>query len=47
MEYRKTINLLDNTSNLPSKVLPRNCAEISDEFRGTCSTSSLMNLKLQ
>ena len=35
MEYQKIINLLDNTSNQPSKFRTKNWVEISDESRGT------------
>ena len=37
MEYQKTANLLDNTSNQPSKFRTKNCVEINDESRGTYS----------
>ena len=46
MEYQKIINLLDNTSNEPSKFRTRNWAEINDESRGTYTSNSI-NLKLQ
>ena len=35
MEYQKIINLLDNTSNQPSKFRTKNWVEINDESRGT------------
>ena len=35
MEYQKIINLLDDTTNQPSKFKTRNCAEINDESRET------------
>ena len=35
MEYQKIANLLDNTSNQPSKFRTRNWVEINDESRGT------------
>ena len=35
------MNLLDNTSNQPSKFMTINWAEIKDESRGTCSTSMI------
>ena len=41
MEYQKIMNLLDNTSNQPSKFMTINWAEIKDESRGTCSTSMI------
>ena len=34
MEYQKIRNLLDNTSNQPSKFRTKNCIEIIDESRG-------------
>ena len=34
MEYQKIINLLDNTTNQPSKFRTRNWVEINDELRG-------------
>ena len=34
MEYQKIINLLDNTSNQPSKFKTKNWVEINDESRG-------------
>ena len=36
MEYQKIANLLDNTSNQPSKLRTKSCFEINDESRGTC-----------
>ena len=35
MEYQKTINLLDNTSNQPSKFRTKTWVEVNDESRGT------------
>ena len=40
MEYQNIINLLDNTTNQPSKFWTRNRVEINNESRGTCSTHS-------
>ena len=40
MEYQKIVNLLDNTSNKPSKFRTKNCVEINDESRGTYNTNS-------
>ena len=50
MEYQKIINLLDNTSNHPSKFSTKNWVEINDDSRGTYSTNNLklmnsLNLK--
>ena len=33
MEYQKIINLLDNTSNKPSKFRAKNLVEITDDWR--------------
>ena len=33
MEYKKIINLLDDTMNQPSKFRRRNCVEINDESK--------------
>ena len=35
MEYKKTINLSDNTPNQPNKLKTKNWVEINDESRGT------------
>ena len=40
MEYQKTINLLDNTPNPPTKFRTKNYVEINDEVRGTDNTNS-------
>ena len=34
MEYQKIINLLDDTTNQPSKFITKNWVEINDELRG-------------
>ena len=39
MEYQKTMNLLDNTSNQPSKFRENNGVEINDESRKTYNTN--------
>ena len=41
MEYQKIANLLDNTSNQPSKFKTRNWVEINDESRGTYTGNSI------
>ena len=41
MEYQKIANLLDNTSNQPSKFRTRNWVEINDESRGTYTDNSI------
>ena len=35
MEYRKIINLLDNTPNQPTKFRTKDLVEINDNSRGT------------
>ena len=44
MEYQKIANLLDNTSNQPSKFGTRNWDKINDESRGT-HTNNDINFK--
>ena len=46
MEYQEIINLLDNTSNQPSKFRTRNWLEINDESRRTCNVNSQMKFKI-
>ena len=45
MECQKIANLLDNTSNKPSKFRMKNWVEINDESRGTCSVNRQVNFK--
>ena len=45
MEYQKIINLLDNTTNEPSKLRTRNWVEINDESRGTYNVSNQIKFK--
>ena len=45
MEYRKIINLLDNTPNQPSKFRTRNWFEINDEAQGTYHFSNQIKFK--
>ena len=45
MEYQKTINLLDNTPNQPSKFRPKNWVEINDDSRGTYNSNSQIKFK--
>ena len=33
MKYQKTMNILDDTTNQPSKFRTRNCVEINDESK--------------
>ena len=35
MKHKKTIDLLDNTLNQPSKFRTKNCVDINDEACGT------------
>ena len=41
MEYEKIANLLDNTSNQPSKFRTKNWVEINDESRGTYTSNDI------
>ena len=41
MEYPKIANLLESTSDNPSKFRTRNCVEINDESRGNYANSDL------
>ena len=45
MEYQKITNLLDNTSNQPSKSRIKNWVEINDESRGTYYVTSEIRFK--
>ena len=45
MEYKKTIDLLDNTPNEPSKFRTKNWVEINDDSRGTDNTNSQIKFK--
>ena len=45
MEYQKIANLLNNTSNQPSKFRTKNCVEINDESRGPYSVNRQLNFK--
>ena len=45
MEYQKIINLLENTSNQPSKFRIKNWVEINDESRETYNTNSQIKFK--
>ena len=46
MEYQKIINLLDNTSNQPSKFRTKSWFEIYDDSRGMYNTNSQIKFKL-
>ena len=45
MEYEKIINLLDNTSNQPSRFRTKNWVEIRDDPRGTYDINSQLKYK--
>ena len=45
MEYQKIANLLDNTSNQPSKFRTKNWVEINDESRGTYAVYKQIKFK--
>ena len=45
MEYQKIENLIDDTSNQPSKFRARNWVEINDESRGTYNVNSQIKFK--
>ena len=45
MEYQKIANLIDDTSNQPSKFRTRNLVEINDQSRGTYNVNSQIKFK--
>ena len=45
MEYRKIANLIDDTSNQPSKFRTKNWVEINDESSGACNVNSQIKFK--
>ena len=45
MEYQKIINLLNNTTNQPTKFRTKNWIEINNESRGTYKTNSQIRFK--
>ena len=45
MEYQKISNLIDDTSNQPSKFRTKNWVEINDESRGTYNANSQIKFK--
>ena len=45
MEYQKIANLLDSTSNKPSKFRTRNWVEINDDVRGAYSPNKRIRFK--
>ena len=45
MEYQKIANLIDDTSNQPSKFRTKNLVEINDESRGAYNVNSQIKFK--
>ena len=45
MEYQKIANLIDDTSNQPSKFRAKNWVEINDESRGAYNVNSQIKFK--
>ena len=45
MQYQKVANLIDDTSNQPSKFRTRNWVEINDESRGAYNVNSQIKFK--
>ena len=45
MEYQKIANLIDDTSNQPSKFKTKDWVEINDESRGTYTVNSQIKFK--
>ena len=45
MEYQKIANLLDDSSNQPSKFKTKNWVEINDKSRGTYNFNSQIKFK--
>ena len=45
MEYQKIANLIDDTSNKPSKFRTKNWVEINDESKGTYNVNSQIQFK--
>ena len=45
MKYQKTINLLDDTTNEPSKFRAKNWVEINDESRRMYNVSNQIKFK--
>ena len=45
MEYEKIANLIDDTSNQPSKLRTRNWVEINDESNGAYNANSQIKFK--
>ena len=45
MEYQKIANLIDDSSNQPSKFRTKNWVKINNESRGTCNVNSQIKFK--
>ena len=45
MEYQKIANLIDDTSNQPSKFRTRNWVEVNDQSRGAYNVNSQIKFK--
>ena len=45
MEYEKIVNLLDDASNQPSKLIAKSWVEINDESRGAYNVNSQIKFK--
>ena len=45
MEYQKTINLLENTPNQPSKFRTKSWLEVNDEWRGVYNFNRQIKFK--
>ena len=45
MEYKKIINLLDNTPNQPTKSRTKNWVEVNDESRRTYNANNQIKFK--
>ena len=45
MEYQKIANLIDDTSNQPSRFRTRNCVNINDESSGAYNVNSQIKFK--
>ena len=45
MKYHRIINLLENTSNKPTKFRTENCVRINDDSRRTYNTNSQIKFK--
>ena len=45
MKYQKIINLLENTTDQPSKFRTKNWVEVTDESRGTYNVNSQIKFK--